>query len=153
MWRSNEESKISWHNPFQRMGSTAAFLGLRAMLKVRWLKNYPRGGGYWWGRHTGALIGTWQVNLKKKIYLHVKSTTQRCANKILKTSLIEDFFHLTPVLLTLVALGKQIREKTWSRKSRDTVSFFLGGGVTVVQCTSTVGCASFSKLHVQDSRV
>jgi hypothetical protein len=77
-----------------------------------------------------------KVNLKLKIYPHVNPTTQRCSNKILKTSLIEDFFHLTPVLLTLVvhhkrrislrffenfemgllgysgALGKQIREKT-----------------------------------------
>ncbi len=42
-----------------------------------------------------------KVNLKKNIYLHVNSTTHRCSNKILKTSLIEDFIHLTPVLLTL----------------------------------------------------
>jgi hypothetical protein len=39
-----------------------------------------------------------KVNLKKKC-LYVNSTTQRCQNKILKTFLIEDFFHfhLPPV--------------------------------------------------------
>ncbi len=33
-----------------------------------------------------------EVNKKTKIYLLVKSTTQRCPNKIFKTFLIEDFF-------------------------------------------------------------
>ncbi len=33
-----------------------------------------------------------EVNKKTKIYLYVKSTTQRCPNKIFKTFLIEDFF-------------------------------------------------------------
>ncbi len=95
------------------MRSTVAFLGLRAMLKVRWLKNYPREGGGGGGLLRGEAYGGpnrdmatqflhHKVNLKKKIYLHVNSTTQRCSNKILKTSLIEDFFHLTHVLLTLV---------------------------------------------------
>ncbi len=46
-----------------------------------------------------------KVNLKAKIYLHtvyVNSSTQRCPNKIIKTFLIEDFFQLPPVSLTLV---------------------------------------------------
>jgi hypothetical protein len=33
-----------------------------------------------------------KVNLKKKIYLYVNSTTHRCPNKISETFLIEDFF-------------------------------------------------------------
>ncbi len=36
-----------------------------------------------------------KVNLKAKIYLlYVNSSTQRCPNKIIKTFLIEDFYHL-----------------------------------------------------------
>ncbi len=43
-----------------------------------------------------------KVNLKAKIYIYVKSTTQRCPNKIIKIFLLEDFFHLPPVSLTPV---------------------------------------------------
>jgi hypothetical protein len=42
------------------------------------------------------------MNLKKKMYLHVNSTTQRCQKKISKIFLIEDFFHLQPVSTTPV---------------------------------------------------
>jgi hypothetical protein len=42
------------------------------------------------------------VNLKKKIYLYVNSTNQRCPNKIFKTLLIKDFFNLSPVSVTPV---------------------------------------------------
>ncbi len=63
---------------------------------------------------TPAANGKWQmatisgcrhlkVNLKAKIYIHVNSTTQRCPNKIIKIFLLEGFFHLPPVSLTLVA--------------------------------------------------
>ncbi len=44
-----------------------------------------------------------KVNLKAKIYIYVNSTTQRCPNKIIKIFLLENFFHLPPVLLTPVA--------------------------------------------------
>ncbi len=44
-----------------------------------------------------------KVNLQTKIYTYVSSTTQRWPNKIIKLFLIEDFFHLPPVSLTLVA--------------------------------------------------
>ncbi len=42
------------------------------------------------------LSNCWQLkmNLKKKMYLYVNSTTQRCPKEILKIFLIEDFFHL-----------------------------------------------------------
>ena len=40
-----------------------------------------------------------KVNLKAKVYIYVNSTTQRCPNKIIKIFLLEDFFHLPPVLL------------------------------------------------------
>ncbi len=41
-----------------------------------------------------------KVNLKKKIYLYVNSTAQRCPKIILKTFQTEDFFHLSPVSTT-----------------------------------------------------
>jgi hypothetical protein len=44
-----------------------------------------------------------KVNLKANINIYVSSTTQRWPNKINKIFLIEDFFHLPPVLLTPVA--------------------------------------------------
>ncbi len=48
----------------------------------------------------GTISGCWdlRVNLKAKVYLWVNSTSQRCPNKIIKTFMIEDFFHLPPVL-------------------------------------------------------
>ncbi len=42
------------------------------------------------------------MNLKAKIYIYVNSTIQRCTDKIIKLSLIEDFFHLPPVSTTPV---------------------------------------------------
>jgi hypothetical protein len=52
----------------------------------------------------GAISGCkhLKVNLKAKIYMYVNSTTQRCPTKIIKIFLIEDFFHLSPVPMTLV---------------------------------------------------
>jgi hypothetical protein len=47
-------------------------------------------------------LQTLNVNLKAKIYIYVISTTQRCPNKIAKIFLIEDFFHLLLVSMTLV---------------------------------------------------
>jgi hypothetical protein len=53
--------------------------------------------------------GYLKVNLKAKIYIYVNSTIQRCPNKIIKISLIEDFFHLPPVSATpVVNLDLQI---------------------------------------------
>jgi hypothetical protein len=48
-------------------------------------------------RHQWQLMGTisdclhLKVNMKKKVYLYVNSTIQRCTNKIFKTFLIGDF--------------------------------------------------------------
>ncbi len=60
----------------------------------------------------------WQLkmNLKKKMYLYANSTTQMCPKEIMKTFLIEDFFHLPPVSTTPVVhlelrLSPQIFEK------------------------------------------
>ncbi len=59
-------------------------------------------------RHRWQTMGTisgcryLKVNLNEKIYIYVKSTIQRCPNKIIKNFLIEDFFHLPPVSLTPV---------------------------------------------------
>jgi hypothetical protein len=36
-----------------------------------------------------------KMNLKKKMYTYVHSTTQSCPNKIITIFLIEDFFHLS----------------------------------------------------------
>jgi hypothetical protein len=81
-----------------------------------------------------------KVNLKAKKYICVTSTIQRCPNKIIKIFLIEDFFHLPPVVnldlrisprifkkIETVQMGysgaggKLIDEKTRSKKSPDTV--------------------------------
>ena len=43
-----------------------------------------------------------KVNLKAKIYIYVNFITQRCPNKITKIFLLENFFHLSLVSLTLV---------------------------------------------------
>jgi hypothetical protein len=40
------------------------------------------------------------MDLKEKFYLFANSTTQRCPKEIMKTFLIEDFFHLPPPVLT-----------------------------------------------------
>ncbi len=42
------------------------------------------------------------MNLKAKMYLKVNSTSQRCPNKVIKTLMIKDFFHLPPVSMTPV---------------------------------------------------
>ncbi len=51
----------------------------------------------------GTMSDYWQlkVKLEEKIHLH-KFITQRCPNKLKKTFLIEDFFHLPPVTATQV---------------------------------------------------
>ncbi len=77
------------------------------------------------------------MNLKKKIYLYANSTSQRCPKEKRQIFLIEDFFHLPPVLLTPVvhlanisanfrkngpnAIIRGLGETDPSRKSRGTV--------------------------------
>jgi hypothetical protein len=57
-----------------------------------------------------------KVNLKTKIYIYVKSTIQRCPNKIIKICLIEDFFHLPPVSATpVVNLELQISPRIFEK--------------------------------------
>ncbi len=71
-----------------------------------------------------------KVNLKAKVYINDNTSTQRYPNKIIKIFLIEDFFHLPPVLATPVvrlefetalmvysgAWGKLIYEKNQKSK-------------------------------------
>jgi hypothetical protein len=50
------------------------------------------------------------------MYLYAISTTQRCPKEIIKIFLLEDFFHLPPVSVTLVVhlelqISAQIFEK------------------------------------------
>jgi hypothetical protein len=52
-----------------------------------------------------------KVNLKAKIYIYVNITTQRCPSKIIKIYLIEDFFHLTPVVHLELGISPQIFKK------------------------------------------
>ncbi len=57
------------------------------------------------GKQWDQLSDCWllKINLKKKTYLYDNnSTTQRCPKEIMQIFLIEDFFHLPPVLSTLV---------------------------------------------------
>ncbi len=83
-----------------------------------------------------------KVNLKAKMYLEVNSTSQGCPKKLIKTFMIEDFFHLPPVTTTPVVphelritlrnfekirngpngiLRDYFMKKTRSPKSRDTI--------------------------------
>jgi hypothetical protein len=70
-----------------------------------------------------------EVTLKAKLYIYVNSTTQRCPNKIIKTFLLEDFFHLPPVSLTPVVhleprISPRIFEKI--RNGRNSILRCLG---------------------------
>ncbi len=70
-----------------------------------------------------------KVNLKAKIYKYGNSNTQRCPNKMIKIFLLEDFFHLPPVLLTPVVhleprISPRIFEKI--RKGRTGILICLG---------------------------
>jgi hypothetical protein len=49
---------------------------------------------------TTSGCGHLKVSLKAKIYIYANSTPQRCPKKIIKTFLLEDFFHSPPVSLT-----------------------------------------------------
>jgi hypothetical protein len=51
------------------------------------------------------------VNLKAKMYIYANSTIQRCPNKIFKIFLIEDFFHLPPVVNLELRISPRIFEK------------------------------------------
>ncbi len=64
---------------------------------------------YWWKSchpnhwHRWQIMGTisdfWniKVTLKEKTHLYIKSITQMCPKKIIKTFLTEDFFYLPPM--------------------------------------------------------
>ncbi len=56
------------------------------------------------------------MNLKAKLYLYVNSTSQRYPNKIMKTFMIEDFFHLSPVSLEHLEL--RISPQIFKKKSK-----------------------------------
>ncbi len=57
-----------------------------------------------------------KVNLKAKIYIYGNSTIQRCPKKIIKIFLLEDFFHLPPVLLTpMVHLEPRISPRIFEK--------------------------------------
>ncbi len=64
----------------------------------------------------GTISDYWQlkVNLKEKIYLYANSTTQRCPKEIMKTFLIEDFFHLTLVVHLELRISPRIFKKIWN---------------------------------------
>jgi hypothetical protein len=89
-------------------------------------------------------LNTLKWTWRKKMYLYVNPTTQRCPNKIFKTSPIKDFLRLPLMSMSTVvhldaantvspqifwkifetalmgyseAWGKLIHEKTWSRKN------------------------------------
>ncbi len=63
------------------------------------------------------------MNWKEKIYLYVNPTTQKCPKKIIKTLLIEEFFHLHLEIISEnfrkkfeMAWGKLIHEKYLNSK-------------------------------------
>jgi hypothetical protein len=65
------------------------------------------------GKTMGLISGCryLKVNLKAKIYICFNSTIQRCPNKIIKIFLIEDFFHLPPVVNLELRISPQIFTK------------------------------------------
>ncbi len=69
-----------------------------------------------------------KVNLKAKMYIYVISTIQRCPNKIIKIFLIEDFFHLPPVSLTLVATLSCEYLREFSKKFETVLMGYSGAG-------------------------
>ncbi len=58
-----------------------------------------------------------KVNLKAKLYIYVNSTTQRFPNKIIKIFLIEEFFHLPPVVHLELRISPRIFEKIWNGRN------------------------------------
>ncbi len=80
------------------------------------------------GKQWEQLSNCWQLkmNLKKKIYIYVNSTTQSCPNKIIKIFLIEDFFHLPPVSTTpVVHLELRISPRIFEKKNEITLMVYL----------------------------
>ncbi len=71
------------------------------------------------------------MNLKKKTYRKVYSTTQSSPNKIIKIFLIEDFFHLPPVSTTpVVHLELQISPRIFVKNWNSPEGIFRGLGET-----------------------
>ncbi len=64
------------------------------------------GVNYTGGKQWEQLSNCWQLkmNLNKIFFLYANSTTQRCPKEIIKNFRIEDFFHLPPVSLTILAV-------------------------------------------------
>jgi hypothetical protein len=92
-----------------------------------------------------------EVNLNEKISLYVKSTNQRCTNKIIKTILIEDFFPLPPWAANIFEnfqknskqpkwdsqglVGNWFMQKSWSWKSHGIVPLIGFNGKILVSST------------------
>ena len=77
--------------------------------------------------------GQLKVNLRAKIYIYVKSTTQRCPNKIMKILLLESFCHLPPVSLSPVAnLELRISPRIFE-KIRNSLNGYSGAGGKLIQ--------------------
>ncbi len=67
------------------------------------------------------------MNLNAKMDLKVDSTSQRCLNKIIKTFMIEDFFHLPPVSTTLVVhLELRISPRIFEKIRNGSICIFIG---------------------------
>jgi hypothetical protein len=72
-----------------------------------------------------------KMNLKKKIYPYANSTTQRCSKVIIKIFLIEDFFHLPPVLTTqVVNLELRISPRIFEKNRNGPNRILWGWGET-----------------------
>jgi hypothetical protein len=86
-------------------------------------------------RHRWQIIGIvsdclhLKVNLKENNFLYVNSTTQRCPNKIIKTFLIVDFFHLS-LSTTTTILELQISQRIFEKIQNDCCGILRGLGET-----------------------
>ncbi len=109
---------FSWIIFFQAPENNIRFISIFFLENLRRYLQVKVHGYRWCRWYRGQIMGTisgwtgWN-----KMYLYVNSTTQRCPNKIFKTFLIEDLFHLPPVSTTLVdhlelRISLQIFQKT-----------------------------------------
>ena len=97
------------------------------------LLNHPNSEATPNSKITGAYCRYHKVNLKAKIYIHVNSTTQRCPNKIITIFLLEGFFHLPTVSVSLTPVANlelQISQRIFEKIQNGPNGIIRGLGET-----------------------
>ncbi len=99
-----------------------------------------------------------KLNLKAKIYIYVKSTTQRCPNKIIKIFQFEDFCHLPPVSATpLVHLELRISPRIFEKIRNSSIGIIRHLGETdswkKTEVENLVALSLYRGIATRNSRV